>query len=176
MTSSGHLATAGYWKITKARGDQLVVLRVRIGAPGAQRCFGCASAPPSAQRCSGLRTSAPSAQRCSGYASMPGAQRYSGCASVPQVLNDAPDTPQTRTSAPSAQRSRADKPQRLSITSPITPFMTFTSNSLRHPHQARYLHDNSVPYSGPPSYMTLARRFSPEPDVVAAVMNRGNRF
>jgi hypothetical protein len=43
----------------------------------------------------------------------------------------------------------------------------FTSNPLGYPHQVRHLHDNSVPYSGPPSYTTLARRFSSEPNPVS---------
>ncbi|KAI9769400.1 MAG: hypothetical protein M1840_004102 [Geoglossum simile] len=43
----------------------------------------------------------------------------------------------------------------------------FTSNPLRYSQQARHLHDKSVPYSGPPSYMTLTRRFSSEPHPIS---------
>ncbi|KAI9766926.1 MAG: hypothetical protein M1840_006223 [Geoglossum simile] len=40
----------------------------------------------------------------------------------------------------------------------------FTSNSLCYPQQVQHLHDMSVPFSGPPSYTTLTRRFSSEPN------------
>ncbi|KAI9771843.1 MAG: hypothetical protein M1840_001613 [Geoglossum simile] len=44
---------------------------------------------------------------------------------------------------------------------------SFTSNPLRYSQQARHLHNKSVPYSGPPSYMTLTRRFSSEPHPIS---------
>ncbi|KAI9765903.1 MAG: hypothetical protein M1840_007044 [Geoglossum simile] len=47
------------------------------------------------------------------------------------------------------------------------PSRGFTSNPLCYSQQARHLHDMSVPYSGPPSYTTLARRFSSEPHPIS---------
>ncbi|KAI9762187.1 MAG: hypothetical protein M1840_001458 [Geoglossum simile] len=43
---------------------------------------------------------------------------------------------------------------------------SFTSNPLCYPQQARHLHDMSVPYSGPASYVTLTRRFSLKPNPI----------
>jgi hypothetical protein len=42
---------------------------------------------------------------------------------------------------------------------------TFTF--LHYPRQMRRLHDSSVLYSGPPSYLTLTRRFSSEPNPIS---------
>jgi hypothetical protein len=40
----------------------------------------------------------------------------------------------------------------------------FTFNPLCYSQQARHIYDMPVPYSGPPSYTTLARRFSSKPN------------
>jgi hypothetical protein len=40
------------------------------------------------------------------------------------------------------------------------PFRSPFLNPLRGPLQTRYLHDEPAPFSGPPSYATLAQRFS----------------
>jgi hypothetical protein len=41
------------------------------------------------------------------------------------------------------------------------PFRSSLPNPLRTPLQTRHLHNEPAPFSGPPSYATLARRFSP---------------
>jgi hypothetical protein len=49
---------------------------------------------------------------------------------------------------------------RLSSRQALKALRNHLPNPLRGPLQARYLHDEPAPFSGPPSYATLARRFS----------------
>jgi hypothetical protein len=51
-------------------------------------------------------------------------------------------------------------PSRQALKALRNPFRSPFSNPLRGPLQTRYLHDEPIPFSGPPSYATLAQRFS----------------
>jgi hypothetical protein len=49
---------------------------------------------------------------------------------------------------------------RQALKAPRSAFRRFLPNPLRVPLQIRHLHNESSPFSGPPSHATLARRFS----------------
>ena len=51
-------------------------------------------------------------------------------------------------------------PSRQALKALRNPFRSPFPNPLRGPLQTRYLHDEFAPFSGPPSYATLAQRFS----------------
>jgi len=51
-------------------------------------------------------------------------------------------------------------PSRQALKALRNPFRSTLPNPLRVPLQTRHLHNSPAPFSGPPSYATLARRFS----------------
>ena len=64
-------------------------------------------------------------------------------------------------------------PLRNPLTSPLSkPLRNPLPNPLRHPPQTRLVHNDQAPFSGPPSYATIAQRFSSSPNPLVFVTEK----